>query len=347
MKALTFLGIETIGYETIRDPEIVEPTDVLVKVEICAICGSDLHPFFGRERGLEIHTAMGHEFVGEVVETGISVTKLQKGDRVMSPFTTSCGECFYCKSGLTCRCVKSQLFGWRENGTGLHGGQAEYVRVPLADSTLVKIPEEISSEDGLLLGDVMSTGFYCASQAEINAKGTYVIIGCGPVGLMAICGAREYGAEKIFAVDVLDDRLQLAATLGAIPIHARENVGEIIHDHSDGRGADGVLEAVGNQSSGKLAYDIVRHGGIISAVGVCNDDRFAFSPEQAYTKNLTYKVGRCPVRSILESLIPVVEQNKYPLRSIISHRLRLSEGAIGYDMFANKKENCLKIILTT
>lgn len=347
MKALTFLGIESVGYETVNDPVIIEPSDVIIHVTQCAICGSDLHAYHGRETGLDHHTAMGHEFVGEVVEIGNEVLGLKKGDQVLSPFTTNCGACYYCKIGLTCRCTKGQLFGWRENGAGLHGGQAEFVRVPLADSTLVKIPEGISSEEGLLLGDVMSTGFYCAQQAEIKPEDISAVLGCGPVGLMAICGALEAGAKKVFAVDVLEERLAIASRLGASPIHAgKENVNEIILHHSEGRGADSVMEAVGNQSAGILAYEIVRPGGIISVVGVCNDDRFAFSPVQAYNKNLTYKVGRCPVRSMVTKLIPIVQQKKYPITTIISHRMKLQDGIRGYDLFANKKDNCLKVILS-
>lgn len=347
MKALTFLGVGKIGYETIPDPQLHEATDVIIKVNQCAICGSDLHPYQGRETGIDLHTAIGHEFTGEIVEAGNQVKLLKKGDLVMSPFTTNCGSCYYCSIGLTSRCTRGQLFGWVENNQGLHGGQAEYVRIPLADSTLVKIPEGISSEEALLLGDVMSTGFYCARQAEIKPRGVNVVIGCGPVGLMAVCGALEYGAEKVFALDSVDYRLDQAASFGAIPINvANENALEIIRDHSEGRGADAIMEAVGNQSAGKLAYDLVRPGGIISVVGVCNDQHFAFSPEQAYSKSLTYKVGRCPARFMMDELLPVVQQKRYPIASIFSHRMNLSEGSYGYELFANKNDNCLKVVLT-
>lgn len=346
MKALTFLGVEQIGYETIEDPVIAVETDVIVRVRQCAICGSDLHTFFGRERGIDAHTAMGHEFVGEVVEIGRAVNRLIQGDLVMSPFTTNCGACFYCSIGLTCRCTKGELFGWRENKNGLHGAQAQYVRVPLADSTLVKIPEGVTGEEGVLLGDIMATGFFCAQQAEIHPTGTYAVLGCGPVGLMAVCGARQYGAEKIFALDVIESRLEMASLFGAIPINASKiNAIDMIREYTEGRGVDSVMEAVGNQSAGQLAYELVRPGGIISVVGVCNDDHFSFSPVQAYNKNLTYKVGRCPVRAMIGKLIPVVQQKKYPLTSIITHRMKLQEGVQGYNLFAHKEDNCLKVLL--
>ena len=222
MKALTFQGKELISYSSISDPSLIHPTDAIVKVNMCAICGSDLHVYHEHEKGIDHGTAMGHEFVGEIVELGKEVKTFKKGDLVMSPFTTNCGDCFYCNIGLTCRCLQNQLFGWVQNGTGLQGGQAEYVRVPLANSTLKKIPEGVSLEEGLLMGDIMSTGFFCAKQAEINPKGTYVIIGCGPVGLMTLLGCLEYGAEKVFIVDTVDDRLSIAKELGAIAINPKK-----------------------------------------------------------------------------------------------------------------------------
>lgn len=346
MKALTFRGKEKIQYESVSDPSIIEAGDAVIKVKRACICGSDLHVYYEHEKGIDHGTAMGHEFVGEVVEVGSSVKSFRIGDTVMSPFTTNCGLCYYCIIGLTCRCIKGQLYGWVEQGVGLHGGQAEYVRVPLADSTLEKIPEGVSLDEGLLLGDILSTGYFCAHQAEINASKIHAVIGCGPVGLMTIVGSRELGAEKLYAIDSVEERLIKAERFGAIPINfKKENPVELIKDLSDGRGADAVMEAVGNSSASKLAYDIVRPGGIISTVGVCNDQHLPFSPVDAYNKNLTYKVGRCPAKYLMNQLVPLVQQQKYDLTSILTHRMNLSEGAIGYDIFANKKDNCLKVVL--
>jgi len=346
MKALTFQGREKIQYEEIEDPQVVAPTDVIVKVKLACICGSDLHVYFEREKGLDKGTAMGHEFVGEIVEKGSEVKSLAIGDRVMSPFTTNCGECYYCKIGLTCRCEKGQLFGWIEKERGLHGGQAEYVRVPLADSTLKKIPEGISLEEGLLLGDILSTGFFCALQADIKPGGVYAIVGCGPVGLMTIAGAREFGADRIFVIDSVEARLAMAKDYGAIPINFTQfDPMQVIKDSTEGRGADAVMEVVGSASAGRMAYDLVRPGGMISTVGVCNDPTMPFSPVEAYNKNLTYKVGRCPAGYLMDKLVPVVQEKKYKLTDILTHRLKLSEGAKGYNLFANKKDNCLKVVL--
>lgn len=346
MKALTFQGRETISFETIPDPEIIHPTDVIVQVKACAICGSDLHVYHEHEKGIDPGTAMGHEFAGEVVAVGANVRTHRVGDLVMSPFTTSCGHCYYCRIGLTARCLHSQLFGWVEEGKGLHGGQAELVRVPQADGTLMRLPEGISLTEGLLLGDILSTGFFCAHQAGIQRDGTYIVVGCGPVGLMAILGAREAGAENIFAVDDLPERLQMAKQFGAMPLSRKDaSSKEQILDATEGRGADAVLEAVGSGSAVKLAVDLVRPGGTVSSVGVCTDAHMAFSPVEAYNKNLTYKIGRCPARYMMEQLIPMVQQKKYDITAVFSHTLSLEQGVHGYDIFANKKDNCLKVLL--
>jgi len=346
MKALTFNGVEDIIYETVADPGLMNATDVIVKVHCCAICGSDLHVYYGRETGIDQHTCMGHEFAGEMVEVGKDVKILNVGDAVISPFSVSCGHCYFCKIGLTGRCSENQLFGWVEKGKGLQGGQAEYIRVPLADSTLVKLPGGVSIEEGVLAGDVIATGFYSAKQAQIKRDGVYAVVGCGPVGLMAILGAREYGAEKVYAIDKEEARLEVARQFGATPIDTKKsNAIEIIKEASQGRGADGVMEAIGSAFSLQLSYNLVRPGGIISSVGVCTDKYLPFSPVQAYDKNLTYVTGRCPARAMMPMIIPLIQQNKYPFDSIITHRMSLSEGKKGYDVFANKKDNCLKVML--
>ncbi len=346
MYALTFNGKEEIHYESAPDPKIAAPTDVIVKVKFCAICGSDLHPYFEREKGLDHGCAMGHEFVGEIIERGKNVRRLKIGDNVMSPFTTSCGECFYCLRGLTCRCERGQLFGWVAQGKGLQGGQAEYVRVPMAEQTLVQIPEGLPEETALLLGDILSTGYFCADQADIRPDEVQVVVGCGPVGLMTIWAARKLGAERLYAIDSVPARLQQAQNWGAIPINYQlENTVEIIRSVTQGRGADAVLEVVGSHSAGRSAFELLRPGGVFSAVGVCTDQNLAFSPVEAYDKNLTYKVGRCPARSYMERLIEPAMAEAEKLNQIFTHRTSLAQGPESYRLFANREEDCLKILL--
>ena len=347
MKALTFAGKRLIRFETVADPVIESSGDVTVKVQAAGICGSDLHVYHEREKGIDPGTPMGHELVGEVVETGSAVTLFMKGDRVACPFTTNCGDCFYCRKGLTSRCDKGQLLGWVEKDVGLPGAQAEYVRIPLADTTLVALPEDIVSEEGLLLGDILPTGYFCAEMAEIKPGGVYAIVGCGPVGMMTIIGATAQGAERIYIIDALPERLSLGEKLGAIPInYEKEDPLEIIRNATEGRGSDAVMEVVGRSSAARLAVDLVRPGGTIATVGVHSDESPSFTPVEAYNKNLTYRTGRCPARRYMERLLPIVRDRKYPLGLVISHTLPLSEGVKGYEIFDNKLDNCTKVVLT-
>ncbi len=348
MKALTFQDIRDIRYREVPDPLIVSPTDVIVKISHSAVCGSDLHVYHGRETGIDTGTVMGHEFVGEIIETGSGVRNFGRGDQVISPFTTSCGECYFCRNGLTARCIHGQLFGWVENGNGLQGVQAEYVRVPLADSTLVKYPGHISPEKAMLAGDILSTGYYCADMAEVNRDGSYAVLGCGPVGLLAIMSAIEMGAVKIWAIDSIPYRLEAAGSLGAEPVNLKNGSPlEEIMNSTKGVGVDAVMEAVGSHEATKLAYDLVRPGGIISTVGVHTDHQFAFSPVQAYDKNITFKIGRCPARFYMEKLLKKMEEGKFDLERILTHRYPLSAGKKAYKVFDRKEDDCLKIILET
>lgn len=346
MQALTFGGVETIIHQSVTDPGILQPTDAIVKITLSGICGSDLHVYHGREQGLDDRTVMGHEFVGTVVETGSEVRKFHKGSRVLSPFTTSCGECFYCRIGLTCRCEKGNLFGWVQSGQGLQGSQAQYIRVPMADTTLVSLSNDLSEEKGLLLGDIFSTGYFCAENAGVNAQGTYVVIGCGPVGLMTVIAAKHLGAENLFAVDYSVDRLKKAKEFGAVPINpSLTDPKETIFYATNGRGADAVMEVVGNPDALRLAMDILRPGGTISSVGVHTAKNFSFSPVEAYDKNLVYKIGRCPAHYYAEKLLREKVVQQYNIESIITHHFPLVEGPLAYHVFDKKLDNCIKAVL--
>jgi len=347
MQALIFDAVRELRYTTVPDPEIIDSTDVIVRVRVAAVCGSDLHVYRGLETGLDAGTVMGHEFVGEIVAAGAGVERFRTGDHIVSPFTTSCGTCFYCRSGLTARCLSGQLFGWVEEGRGLHGVQAELVRVPLADSTLVRMPEETPAEQALFAGDVLATGWFGAESAGVAPGATVAVVGCGPVGLMAVIAAREMGAERIFALDEIPERLALAAKYGADPVDVRNAVaaGERIREATQGRGADSVIEAVGSPRATRLAFDLARPGGTLASVGVHAEPHLAFAPGEAYDKNMTYRTGRAPVRRYIERLLPLVQSGKYDLGALISHRLPLAEGARGYELFDKRLEGCTKVIL--
>jgi threonine dehydrogenase-like Zn-dependent dehydrogenase len=299
----------------------------------------------GRDRGLDPGTVLGHEFLGHVIETGPGVRRFRRGDRVVSPFTTSCGACFYCRAGLTARCVRSQLFGWVARGQGLHGGQAELVRVPLADATLVALPQEIPAETAILLGDVLPTGWYCAARADVPPSGTCAVIGCGPVGLMAVVAARAHGASRVFALDTVPERLALAERFGATPIAPGTDAGAAVREATLGRGVDAVLEAVGNAASHRAAIDLVRPGGTISVVGVHNEAGFPFTPAELYDRNLTYRVGRCPARHLLEPLLAWVLAGQVDVGSVFTHLMPLGDGPEAYRLFDAKEGGCIKVAL--
>ena len=346
MKAITYHAPADLRVERVPDPVLLAPTDALVRVRLAAICGSDLHVWHGRETGLDPGTVMGHEFVGEVLEVGGKVSRIHPGDRVASPFTTSCGDCFYCRNGLTARCVRGELFGWVERGQGLHGAQAELVRVPLADTTLFPLPAELSDETGLLLGDVLATGYHCARLGGAAGGTTVAVLGCGPVGLMAVLAARELGADPIFALDSVPERLAWAARLGAEAIDlARGDAILRIRERTGGRGPDAVLEAVGSDEANRLAFELVRPGGTVSVVGVHHEAGFPFTPGQAYDKNLTWRIGRCPARYYMEGLIPLALRRQPELRGLFTHTVELAVGPDAYRMFAERRDGCVKVAL--
>ncbi len=356
MKALVLEAPERLVYHSgLPDPRIEQPTDVIVAVHRAGICGSDLHPYLGRE-STAAGTIPGHEFVGEVVAVGSRVEHLRTGDRVFSPFTTSCGDCFYCRRGLSARCPQGQLFGYlppegtAESCEGLQGAQAEFVRVPLADSTLLPLSPSLSPEEALLLGDNFTTGYFCAKSASIKPGDLVAVVGCGAVGLCAIVAARFFQAADVIAVDPVAARQRRAQELGAKPALPEQAVASVrdLTDAKGSLGADVVLEAVGSPAAQKLAFQLVRPGGTIVAIGVHTSEHFAFSPTAAYDKNLTYRAGRCPVRSLLEEVVPLVEAGELniPTASVVTHpRIPLCKGPAAYRMFQERRDDCVKVLL--
>lgn len=344
MKGVCFERVERVSVRELPDPLIEQADDAIVRVAVSGLCGSDLHPFFGREIGLDAGTVMGHEFVGEVVAVGDQVSAIAVGDRVCAPFTTNCGECYFCRRGLTSRCDRGQLFGWRSGGVGLHGGQASLVRVPLADATLMKLPPGISDELALLLGDNLSTGFFAAEMAGIENDGVYAVVGCGTVGLLAIMAAQRRGAAKLAAIDPNEARLELARSLGASTFSDRDQAIAAINEMTDGRGADGVMELVGLPAAQQLAFQLLRPGGTMSVIGCHCAPNFAFAPADAYDKNLTYRTGRCPARAYMEKLAGELADRPLDLSWCVTHRFAIDEAARAYDVFAHRKDGCLKAV---
>ena len=347
MHAITFQAVETLSYENVPDPSVEEPGDAVVRVAAAGLCGSDLHPYFGREVGIEPGTVMGHELVGEVVALGRGVTGLKVGDRVVAPFTTSCGACFYCGIGLTARCTRGRLFGWVQDGAGLHGAQAELVRVPMAGSTLVRVPEGLDDAVAVLAGDVLSTAAYGADLAGVGEGDLVVVVGCGPVGLLAILASLERGAREVVAVDRVPSRLTLAERFGATPADfAGGDPRALVRERSDGRGADAAIEAVGTPEATRAAADLLRLGGSLAAVGVHTESHLALTPGELYDRNLRYAAGRCPARRYLPASLELAARHERLLATLISHCLPLSQGVEAYRRFGAREEGWTKVVLT-
>lgn len=342
MQGICFNSVQNVSLQSLPNPIIETATDALVRVQTAGLCGSDFHPFFGRETGLDAGTVMGHEFVGEVIAVGDSV-QIPIGSRVVAPFSTNCGHCYYCRIGLTSRCETGQLFGWRQSHKGLHGGQGEQVRVPLADATLVTVPAEIDNDTALLVGDNLSTGTFCADMVGIRPGATYAVVGCGTVGQMAILSALRMGAERIFAFDPVASRRELATSIGAIT-DSPEAAVAIVLEHTNGRGVDGVMELVGQPAAQKLAYELIRPGGTMSVIGCHCTPNFAFSPSDAYDKNLSYRTGRCPARHYMEQLFKDIQQTPLQTEAFVTHRFSPSNAMQAYEVMSQQKDGCVKAV---
>lgn len=342
VKAIVFRGVREVAYEEVPDPEASSPGDAIVRVAAAGLCGSDMHPYYGREPGLDLGTVMGHEFVGEVVETGSEVAGFQVGDLVASPFATNCGRCEPCVRGLTARCIRGELFGWIERGSGLHGGQAEYVRVPLAESSLVRVPDGMDAARAVLATDNLPTALWASTTWETAGRPpTTTVLGCGPVGLLAVHCLVRLGVGTVLAVDPVPDRTELAVEFGAADGRRPDEAHGLVRSF----GPSGlVIDAAGTKGSTRLAGALVRPGGILTRIGVNTDPHLALSPEEMYDLNLTYGTGRCPARAYMEEAFDILAEGDEPGK-VISHRLALSDAPRAYRAFGERRRGWLKVIL--
>ncbi|KAJ2376391.1 hypothetical protein IW150_002019 [Coemansia sp. RSA 2607] len=354
MNAVVFKKPFEVSYEQVPRPTNPQKGEAIVRVMACGLCGSDLHPFRGAEEGLRPDTVCGHEFAGIVEEVGEDVA-LKPGQRVAASFTTACGNCWFCSHGLSSRCDTVQLFGWiGEDGNGIHGGQAQFVRVPHADGTLMALSDDISYDEGVLLGDIFSTGYFCAknalsalSDSRMDPKDmTVAVVGCGPVGLCAIASALQLGFGTVYAIDRAQSRLELAKKLGAISIAPGDSPIDTACAATvtkSGRGIDAALEVVGAYDALDLCFKLVRPGGVVSSVGVhAHDKGFPVSPEQCYDKNITFRSGRCPARSLMPELCKILKESG--IVQIISHHVPLSRASEMYRKFESQAPGVFKVV---
>jgi threonine dehydrogenase-like Zn-dependent dehydrogenase len=344
MKSAVYKGERDVKVDDLPKPTIRKPTDALVKVTLGAVCGSDLHIYEGRVPGCE-GWPLGHEFVGVVEEIGAEVRRFKPGDRVVSAFSTSCGHCYYCRRGWFNQCVERGAFGYGEYFGALGGGQAEFVLVPLADTTMEAIPNGLDDEQAIFVGDILATGFFAAERAEIKPGDTVAVIGAGPVGLMSIMSAQLFGPARVFAVDMVDSRLEFAEGMGAIPINAGESHPvEAIKHATGGFGVDRSIEAVGVLSAVETALQCVRGGGTISMVGVPNHTIGDFPYLDVWQRALTFRAGWCNVQAYMRPLLDLVQAGRLKPESIISHRMPLDQVEEAYRIFDARQ--AIKIVLT-
>jgi threonine dehydrogenase-like Zn-dependent dehydrogenase len=340
MKAVVFKGPHKVVVEDRPIPKVQDPKDIIIKVDKTALCGSELHVFRGHQPS-DTGFIMGHEFTGHITEVGSDVKTVQVGDKIVSPFTTCCGECFYCTRGFSSRCSKVQLFGTSK----LDGGQAEYVRIPDADTSVTKAPDGVRDEILVLMADIFPTGWFAAHNAfkeateEMVKESTVVLVGCGPVAMCALVNLVERGPKHILAVDSVQSRLDLAKSLGAEPwnfMTNREGLDKRVKELTDGRGADVVVEVVGLSPALKMGFELLRPWGVISSVGVHNGE-IPWDGNAAYGKNLRVQMGRCPVRSVFPQSLEALKRHQDKLGFMADKVMPLTEAVEGYDLFDKMK----------
>lgn len=387
MKALCWHGALDVRVDTVPDPKILNPRDAIVKITSTAICGSDLHIYDGFIPTMQSGDILGHEFMGEVVEVGALVKNLKIGDRVVVPFTISCGNCYFCKTDLWSLCDNSNpnawlieplyghspagLFGYSHFFGGYAGGQAEYARVPFADTGLFKVPPELTDEQVLFLTDIFPTGYMAAEHCDIKPGHVVAVWGCGPVGQFAIKSAFLLGADRVIAIDRVPERLEMAKTqCGAEVLNYEEiDVGDALKEMTGGRGPDSVIDAVGLESHGtsidywvdkakqsvrletdrpialRQAIVACSKGGTVSVPGVYGGFLDKIPMGAAFNKGLTFKMGQTHVHRYLKPLIEHIQRGDIDPSFVVTHTLPLDQAPQAYETFKHKRDNCIKVVL--
>ena len=348
MKAITFHGVGDVRVQDVAEPKVVDPTDVVLKITTSAVCGSDLHQYHGRGGALvQTGAVMGHEFMGTVEDLGPAVRQVRRGDRVIVPFSVSCGACEWCRRRLPTQCSTTgrAVFGGRF-GHVWGGGQAQYIRVPFADHLCERVPAEMTDHDAIFLGDILSTGYFCAENGGIRPGDTVAVFGAGPVGLLAMQSAQLFGPARLFAIDRVDYRLKLAEEFGAEPVNLdRGDPAEQLRGRTGGHGPDVVLECVGHETPFTQAIQAVRAGGTVASVGVYVEPSLGFPAREAFFKDLTLKMGICNARNYMTPLLPLVRVGKLKPARIITHTMALADAPKGYAIFDRKEDRAVKVML--
>ncbi|RNE59420.1 zinc-dependent alcohol dehydrogenase [Cryobacterium tepidiphilum] len=389
MRALTWQGTGSVSVETVPDPAILEPTDAIIKVTSTAICGSDLHLYDVLGPFLDKGDILGHEPMGVVVEVGSAVTSLTIGDRVVIPFNIACGHCYMCQRGLQSQCETTQvreqnsgaaLFGYTKLYGQVPGGQAEFLRVPLADYNHIPVGQEYPDERYLFLSDILPTAWQGVQYANVPDGGSLGVIGLGPVGQFVSRVGRQLGYE-VFAVDPVAERREMAERHGIRTFDLHDDIATELRDATDGRGPDSVVDAVGMEAHGSpaaafaqaavnvlpdavakkamktagvdrlaalhTAFDIVRRGGTVSISGVYGGQADPFPMLRLFDKQVAIRMGQCNVKNWIDDLMPYVENPADPLAidDLVTHRVALDDAARMYEIFQKKEDGCIKVVL--
>jgi threonine dehydrogenase-like Zn-dependent dehydrogenase len=337
MRAVVYRGIERVEVAEVPDPVLVEPTDAIVRVGLTAICGSDLHLYHGKAP-LEPGDTIGHEAIGVVDAVGSSVKRFAPGDRVVVSFDIACGDCWFCRKGQTQLCDDFGFLGYGVFGGSLGGAQAELLRVPVADVNLLAVPEGLEDDRALFVGDALTTGVYAAGLAEIDDGDVVAVVGAGPVGFFCAQAALP-SAASVLALDLDPSRLSIAERIGAIPVDvSARNAQTAVDEHTQGRGADVVIEAVGTPAAFERSVDIVRRGGAVVVMGVYTSEVVQAQIGVWWVRALQIRfAGTTPVHAWWERAMAEVQAGRLDPLPIVSHRLPLGEAAHGYELFDTKQ----------
>ena len=388
MRALTWQGRRNVSVETVPDPRIEEPTDAIVRITSTAICGSDLHLYEIFGPFIDPGDVLGHEPMGLVEEVGAAVTNLSPGQRVVIPFNISCGECFMCRRGLQSQCETTQvteygtgasLFGYTKLYGQVPGGQAELLRVPLADYNTVPVGVDLPDDRYLFLSDILPTAWQGVDYASVPDGGTLAVLGLGPVGQFAARIGAHRGF-RVIGIDPVAERRDMAARHG-VEAHGDDDAVERVLSETAGRGADAVIDAVGMEAHGapfiraahhalghlpdavtrpvmdkagvdRLAavysgIDMVRRGGTLSISGVYGGDADVLPMKTMFDKQLSLRMGQCNVKRWIDDIMPLVEDAADPLGidDLVTHHASLEDAPSLYETFQKKEDGCIKVVL--
>jgi alcohol dehydrogenase len=342
MRAVTFQAPGEVQIDDVSEPELLEADDAIVRVEASGICGSDLHIYHGRVQ-IEPGFVIGHEFVGEVIAAGDEVTRVSVGDRVLGTYSTACGECFFCRREEFHKCDQARVYGHGATLGSLQGAQAEQVLVPHANLSLRRVPEGISDDVALFAGDVMGTAFHAIDSRPLAEGESAAILGMGPVGLCAVQVAKAAGASEVVAIDTVEDRLRMAESFGATPVHLTEGDprGEV-KKLTEGRGVDLAVDAVGHPDALDLALRLARKAGTVSATGVYAE-RAEVHMGVLWIKAITLTSGHANVIKHLDRVLGLLADGELDPSPLVTHHMKLDEAPDAYRVYDNRE--ALKIVL--